>query len=218
MWQLQQSQFVLRDRKFCTINTSQHYGPKSVVFCSITVRSGSSMSKAALRTLAGAFAGAVASVTFVPMALAAPSASAAETCDSDDPTSCLSRHGEAAGNMLSKAYADASKKVAPMCFEVIGPAIGDCLERARRVADKELDETYARAMKSIGSDDDAARKWRERLKLAQQAWLRFRDADCGDVISFEWMDGTGAGPAGSACLVAHTIERAAELKRRYDRE
>lgn len=176
------------------------------------------MSKAVLRILAGAFAGTVVSVTFVPMVLAAPSAPAAETCDSDNPTPCLKLHGEAAENILSKTYANASNKVGPMCFEVIGPAIGDCLERAQRVADKELNETYARAMKSIGSDDDAASKWRERLRLTQQAWIRFRDADCGDVISFEWMNGTGAGPAASACLVAHTIERTAELKRRYGRE
>ncbi|AWI90369.1 DUF1311 domain-containing protein [Methylobacterium sp. DM1] len=134
----------------------------------------------------------------------------------DDPTACLDRHGEVAACTLDKAYADAASKLSAACAEVVSPGIGACLERAWQIANKELNDTYARAMRSI-DNDEAGRKWREQLKLAQQAWLRFRDADCGDLVFSEWMNGTGAGAAALACQVGHTVARTAELRRRYDR-
>ena len=174
------------------------------------------MSRLLAAAVLGAYAGMLVTMTFAPQAMAAPERPAPETCSMDDPAACLDRHGEVAARALDKAYADAASKLSAACAEVVSPGIGACLEHARQIADKELNDTYARAMKSI-ENDEAGRKWREQLKLAQQAWLRFRDADCGDLVFSEWMNGTGAGPAAMACQVGHTVARTAELRRRYDR-
>ncbi|MFG7490576.1 lysozyme inhibitor LprI family protein [Methylorubrum rhodesianum] len=174
------------------------------------------MSRLFAAAVLGAYVGMLVTMTFTPQAMAAPERPTPETCSMDDPTACLDRHGEAAARALDKAYADAASKLSAACAEVISPGIGACLERAWQIADKELNETYARAMKSI-ENDEAGRKWREQLKLAQQAWLRIRDADCGDLVFSEWMNGTGAGAAAVACQVGHTVARTAELRRRYDR-
>ncbi|XYD09858.1 lysozyme inhibitor LprI family protein [Methylobacterium sp. NMS12] len=127
---------------------------------------------------------------------------------------CLNRHGEAAAKSLSPAYADLANKLDTACTEVPSPGMSACLERAQQNADKELNEAYARAMKSI-DNDDTGRKWREHLRLAQQAWLHFRDADCGDLTTSEWSGGTGMGPAIITCQLGHTEARTAELNRRY---
>ncbi|AYO84446.1 lysozyme inhibitor LprI family protein [Methylobacterium brachiatum] len=172
------------------------------------------MSKRVLGALLGACAGVIATVSVAPPAVAAPPAPASGTCDTDEPTACMNRYGEGAARSLSRAYGKAAGQVDALCAEAVSSGI--CLEPAQQVADKDLNATYARALASIG-DDAEGRTWRARLKQAQQAWLRFRDADCGDLTFSEWGSGTGAGPAMSACLIAHTVERTAELRRRYGR-
>ncbi|MCX4194759.1 DUF1311 domain-containing protein [Methylobacterium organophilum] len=129
---------------------------------------------------------------------------------------CLNRHGEDAAKALSKAYGDVAGKLDAACSEVISPGMTACLGRAQEIADKKLNATYARAMKAISSEDNG-KKWQEELRLAQQTWMRFRDADCGDLITDEWHGGTGTYPAIATCLLGHTEARTAELKRRYDR-
>ena len=174
------------------------------------------MSKRVLGALLGAWAGVIATVSVAPPAVAAPPAPASRTCDTDEPTACMNRYGEGAARSLSRAYGKAAGQVDALCAEAVSSGVAYCLEPAQQVADKDLNATYARALASIG-DDAEGRTWRMRLKQAQQAWLRFRDADCGDLTFSEWGSGTGAGPAMSACLIAHTVERTAELRRRYDR-
>ncbi|MGE7157176.1 lysozyme inhibitor LprI family protein, partial [Methylorubrum rhodesianum] len=122
------------------------------------------MSRLFAAAVLGAYVGMLVTMTFTPQAMAAPERPTPETCSMDDPTACLDRHGEAAARALDKAYADAASKLSAACAEVISPGIGACLERAWQIADKELNETYARAMKSI-ENDEAGRKWREQLKL-----------------------------------------------------
>lgn len=173
-------------------------------------------SKYVISAITSACASVLATISFAPSTMAKPNAPAAETCDLDDPTPCMKRHGESAARDLMRAYQSASKLADTTCTEVISPGIGECLEHAQAVADKELNATYARAMSSIDKDEDG-RKWREQLKRAQEAWLRFRDADCGDLVFSEYSNGTGAGPASSMCLIEHTVARDAELHRRYDR-
>ena len=172
------------------------------------------MNRVAIRTFVGACVGVLITVNLAPSAEAAPSAQISVPCDGDDPTLCLNRHGELAAQSLSRGYADVASKLDGTCAEVISPGIGACLERAQQIADKALNDTYAHAMKSI-DNDEAGRKWRERLKLAQQTWLRFRDADCGDLTISEWSSGTGTGAAIMTCQLGHTEARTAELNRRY---
>jgi uncharacterized protein YecT (DUF1311 family) len=162
----------------------------------------------------GVCSGAFYTVALVPPAVAAPRTSTSEACDGDDPMPCLNRHGEAAAKALSLTYADLANNLDTACTQVPSPGMSACLERAQQNADKELNEAYTRAIKSIDKDD-TGRKWRERLRLAQQAWLHFRDADCGDLTTSEWSGGTGMGAAIITCQLGHTEARTAELNRRY---
>ena len=53
------------------------------------------------------------------------------------------------------------------------------------------------------------------LKKAQQAWIVFRDADCGALTAHEWGHGTGMGAATESCLLEKTIQRTGDLEHRY---
>jgi uncharacterized protein YecT (DUF1311 family) len=94
-----------------------------------------------------------------------------------------------------------------------------CLEAALRRADAALNEAYRRAQAAIDADgmagaaDRAA--WKRALQAAQRAWIAFRDADCGEVVGYEWHQGSGSGPATLACRLDKTERRARELTERY---
>ncbi len=158
--------------------------------------------------------GAISSMALAPSATAAPKVPTAEVCGGDDPMPCIYRHGEAAAKTLLPAYADLASKLDTACSDVPSPGMSACLERAEQIANDQLNKAYGYAMKSIGNGA-AGYKWRERLKLAQQAWLRFREADCGDLTISEWSGRAGMGPAIITCQLGHTEARVAELNRRY---
>ena len=91
-----------------------------------------------------------------------------------------------------------------------------CLNRHGEVAARALDKAYADAASKLSAA--CAEVISPGIGAClEQAWLRFRDADCGDLVFSEWMNGTGAGAAAMACQVGHTVARTAELRRRYDR-
>lgn len=97
-----------------------------------------------------------------------------------------------------------------------------CMALEQEKADKELNAAYKRAQTAIDHDslsnDERRRSWKEALLKAQRAWIAFRDADCGELVAGEWHDGTGAGPAGQACVLDKTVKRTRELMERYDSE
>jgi uncharacterized protein YecT (DUF1311 family) len=102
------------------------------------------------------------------------------------------------------------------CLALPAPAQAGCLEKFAKAADARLNEVYRQAMGVIEtSDGGAAAAWKGELKKAQQAWIAFRDADCGALIGYEWGHGTGMGSATESCLLQKTEQRTRELVGRY---
>ncbi|HVX78166.1 MAG TPA: lysozyme inhibitor LprI family protein [Bradyrhizobium sp.] len=102
------------------------------------------------------------------------------------------------------------------CIALPTAAQSGCLEKLVTAADTRLNEVYQRAMAMIdksGGADVAA--WKAELKKAQQAWISFRDTDCGALIGYEWGHGTGMGSATESCLLHKTEQRSRELVDRY---
>jgi uncharacterized protein YecT (DUF1311 family) len=73
------------------------------------------------------------------------------------------------------------------------------------VLDKRLNAAYQKALSMAQSD-----KQREQLRVAQRAWLKFRDADCD---YYELGEGTIARIEGGVCMLTLTQQRAEELER-----
>jgi uncharacterized protein YecT (DUF1311 family) len=102
------------------------------------------------------------------------------------------------------------------CMALPGAAQSGCLEKLANAADVKLNEVYRSAVKTIESSDSKDKAaWKAELKNAQQAWIAFRDADCGDLIGYEWGEGTGMGAAVESCILQKTRARTRELVDRY---
>jgi uncharacterized protein YecT (DUF1311 family) len=99
--------------------------------------------------------------------------------------------------------------------------ISQCYERALQRADAELNRAYQTALR--GARDDSALppaqkgRWEAALRDAQRKWVAFRDADCKELIGYEWYGGTGMGSAMLACMLGKTRARTKELMDRYGR-
>lgn len=99
--------------------------------------------------------------------------------------------------------------------------ISQCFERELQRADAELNRAYQVALK--GARDDSALpaslkgRWEATLREAQRKWVAFRDADCKELIGYEWYGGTGMGSAVLSCMADKTKARTKELLARYDR-
>ena len=83
-------------------------------------------------------------------------------------------------------------------------AMSICADREYQVADRKLNQTY-QALKSKLSGQQ-----QQRLTTAQQAWLKFRDANCAYARG-EFEGGTAAGPVGISCLAQTTEQRTKDL-------
>jgi uncharacterized protein YecT (DUF1311 family) len=102
------------------------------------------------------------------------------------------------------------------CVALPAAAQSGCLEKLAEAADAKLNEVYRRAISAIEkSDGNDIAAWKAELKKAQQAWIAFRDADCGDLVGYEWGHGTGMGAATESCLLEKTEQRTRELVARY---
>jgi uncharacterized protein YecT (DUF1311 family) len=113
------------------------------------------------------------------------------------------------------AYAQDSAAAAA-CDKLATNAQSGCLEKLANAADAKLNEVYRRAMKTIeSSDPDNAAAWKAELKSAEQAWIAFRDADCGALTAYEWSHGTGMGAATEHCILEKTEQRTRDLASRY---
>jgi uncharacterized protein YecT (DUF1311 family) len=112
------------------------------------------------------------------------------------------------------AYAQGSDTAA--CDALPPPAQSGCLEKLVDAADARLNQVYQRAVAVIEkSDGDHVAAWKAELKKSEQAWIVFRDTDCGALVGYEWGHGTGMGPATQSCLLEKTEQRARELAARY---
>jgi uncharacterized protein YecT (DUF1311 family) len=116
--------------------------------------------------------------------------------------------------LAAPAYAQDSSVAA--CEALAPPAQSGCLEKLVDAADAKLNDVYRRAMTAIDrSDSDKIAAWKAELKKSEQAWIAFRDADCGALVGYEWGHGTGMGSATQSCLLEKTEERTRELVARY---
>ena len=97
--------------------------------------------------------------------------------------------------------------------------ISACMSALYKKADADLNAVYKRALASIDEADymDAGEreKWTTSFRDAQRAWVTFKDADCGELIFFEWWGGSGAGIASLDCQIDATRIRTLDLKSRY---
>lgn len=94
-----------------------------------------------------------------------------------------------------------------------------CADAEFRAADVELNDIYRRVLAHIaenGGDKpyDSA-SWTEAMKVAQRAWVAFRDADCKGVVPVEWSGGRGSKAAVLGCMREKTRVRTQELAERY---
>ena len=118
--------------------------------------------------------------------------------------------------LCAPALAQDSSAAAAACDKLATIAQSGCLEKLVNAADLKLNEVYRRAIKTIDSTDPAnAAAWKAELKKAQQAWIAFRDADCGALTAYEWSHGTGMGAATEHCILDKTEARTRELTSRY---
>lgn len=84
-----------------------------------------------------------------------------------------------------------------------------CAEDEYRKADAELNRVYQQVMSKLEPDH------RERLKVAQRAWLTFRDAHC-DCEAFTFNGGSMQPLSYYSCLSATTKERITQLRQLMD--
>lgn len=99
------------------------------------------------------------------------------------------------------------------------PEIAWCAGKDFEAADAELNAVYKQALAGIGQAShlgpEQRRDWTRALREAQRHWLAFRDKDCGEVVGWEWYQGTGMGAASLGCKTQKTRTRTEELKERY---
>ncbi len=116
---------------------------------------------------------------------------------------------------LSSPSAAQESAAAAACDQLATIAQSGCLEKLANAADVKLNEVYRRAVKSIeSSDPEHATEWKAELKKAEQAWIAFRDTDCGALTAYEWGHGTGMGAATEHCILDKTEQRTRELASR----
>ncbi len=85
-----------------------------------------------------------------------------------------------------------------MRFAIIAVALGlGCSAEAQESADDELNRYYAAAAKRLGDDEKV--EILEQLRSAQQAWTRFRDAEC-EAVAVSWRPGSLASTMQAVCI------------------
>ncbi len=108
----------------------------------------------------------------------------------------------AAGLSLIATLAFAGEQGEPGDCTGSTPEMVDCLNAQRAHWDKELTIAYQALMKSAGPVQH------DKLREAERAWIKYRDANCGYYAAGE---GTIARVNAAACLRDMTRQRAQEL-------
>ncbi len=102
------------------------------------------------------------------------------------------------------------------CIAGPAPLQSACIEKLVKIADDKLNETYREVGKKIEENGNGkVAAWKAELHKAQRTWVAFRDTDCGELITYEWGQGTGMGSAIESCLLEKTEQRTRELTERY---
>lgn len=80
-----------------------------------------------------------------------------------------------------------------------------CLGEEHERQDARLNRVYQALIGALSPEREEA------LRVAQRAWIRYRDANCD--FYYDPQGGTAAGLAASSCLLSETADRADELER-----
>src|SRR5713101_2138084 len=83
----------------------------------------------------------------------------------------------------------------------------DCVGREYKQADDELNRVYRKLMAKIGNDEGR----KTALKTAQQAWIKYRDANC-EFASYLNRGGTIEPVIRYNCMTSMTVSRTKELR------
>ena len=90
--------------------------------------------------------------------------------------------------------------------------MGNCAGKEYKQADAELNAVYKQLMSSLSDKEHQAS-----LRTAQQAWLKYRDANC-EFDTFENRGGTIHPVIYTSCLAAMTRARTKELREQGGQE
>lgn len=97
----------------------------------------------------------------------------------------------------------------------IQPEMNACAYEAFQSADKQLNILYKKRMTQLETHEKEYpgefKPIIQKLKLAQTAWLKFRDADC-EYEAFQYEGGSMQPLVNSSCLEAKTKQRIEDIK------
>jgi uncharacterized protein YecT (DUF1311 family) len=104
-------------------------------------------------------------------------------------------------------FAGAQKTKDPCADAQTTVEMRDCAGREYKQADDELNRVYRKLMAKIGNDEGR----KTALKTAQQAWIKYRDANC-EFASYLNRGGTIEPVIRYNCMTAMTVSRMKELR------
>ena len=95
-----------------------------------------------------------------------------------------------------------------------------CADKDLAADDAALNAAYAKALADIAKHNAPApydrKTYEQALRMAQRAWIAYRDADCKGVVPMAWGGGTGTTLAVLGCLSAKTQTRTKELTEMFE--
>lgn len=135
---------------------------------------------------------------------------------------CVDEAVAASPNLTGYGVLDCAGKSADACMETDSGSstvgMDFCLESEWKFWDKRLNAAYTQRLREARQSDAemqsveaAVQPIEEALRKMQRAWISYRDAACLYGVS-KWQGGTGAGPAGMACLSQETARQALALE------
>jgi uncharacterized protein YecT (DUF1311 family) len=90
------------------------------------------------------------------------------------------------------------------------PEINECAAAEQKAVEAKLNEVYRRVIKSLDTNKDSAAA-KDKLVLAQRAWVKFREADC-EAVYENWAGGTIRTVMYIGCMQQHAEHRIKDLE------
>jgi len=90
------------------------------------------------------------------------------------------------------------------------PEINECAAAEQKAVESKLNQVYRRVIKSLETNKDSAAA-KDKLVLAQRAWVKFREADC-DAVYENWAGGTIRTVMYISCMRQHAEQRIKDLE------
>jgi len=103
------------------------------------------------------------------------------------------------------AYAQGTRKSEPGANAQSQAEMNMCAGKEYQAADAELNKTYRKLVSMLNDDDKL------QLKGAQNAWLKYRDANC-EFVADQYKGGSIRPMIDGLCLAGVTKNRTAELR------